>query len=55
MHQFAFLLTPLLGCLIGYVTNSLAVKMLFRPYRPLRIGKFRIPFTPGMIPKDKEI
>lgn len=51
MDRLTFLLTPLLGSLIGYITNSLAVKMLFRPYRSLYIGKFHIPFTPGMIPK----
>ena len=54
MDQLTFLLTPLLGSLIGYITNSLAVKMLFRPYRSLYIGKFHIPFTPGMIPKGRE-
>jgi uncharacterized membrane protein YheB (UPF0754 family) len=54
MHQFSYMLPPLLGCLVGYITNSLAVKMLFRPYRTIRIWKFRIPFTPGMIPKRQK-
>ena len=27
--------------------------MLFRPYRPIRIGKWTLPFTPGVIPKRK--
>ncbi|RWZ55239.1 DUF445 family protein [Halobacillus fulvus] len=40
-----------LGALIGGLTNSLAIKMLFRPYKPIYIGKFRLPFTPGLIPK----
>jgi len=44
---------PLLGALIGYFTNWLAVRMLFRPYYPKKIGKFRVPFTPGIIPKRK--
>lgn len=44
---------PLIGALIGYFTNWLAVKMLFRPYYPKRIGKWRLPFTPGIIPKRK--
>ena len=44
---------PLIGAVIGYFTNYLAVKMLFRPYYPKRIGKIRIPFTPGIIPKRK--
>ncbi|SIS47326.1 DUF445 domain-containing protein [Salimicrobium flavidum] len=40
-----------IGALIGGVTNSLAIRMLFRPYHPVYIGKFQIPFTPGLIPK----
>lgn len=42
---------PVLGAVIGYFTNWLAVKMLFRPYYPKKIGKWRLPFTPGIIPK----
>ena len=42
---------PLIGALIGYLTNWLAVKMLFRPYYPKRLGKWKLPFTPGIIPK----
>lgn len=42
------------GACIGYVTNFIAVKMLFRPYKPVMIGKFRIPLTPGVIPKNRE-
>lgn len=40
-----------IGALIGGLTNSIAIKMLFRPYKALYIGKFRLPFTPGLIPK----
>ncbi|SDH55453.1 Uncharacterized membrane protein YheB, UPF0754 family [Alteribacillus persepolensis] len=43
----------LLGAVIGGVTNSLAIKMLFRPYKPLYIRKWQIPFTPGLIPKRR--
>ncbi|HET7627359.1 MAG TPA: DUF445 family protein [Bacillales bacterium] len=43
-----------IGALIGGVTNSLAIKMLFRPYHPKFIGKWRLPFTPGLIPKRRE-
>lgn len=45
---------PLVGAVIGYFTNYLAVKMLFRPYREIRIGKFVLPFTPGVLPKRKK-
>lgn len=44
---------PLLGALIGYFTNWLAVKMLFRPYYPKKLGKWKLPFTPGIIPKRR--
>ncbi len=44
---------PLIGAVIGYFTNYLAVKMLFRPYYPKKIGKWQFPFTPGIIPKRK--
>jgi len=42
-----------IGAVIGGVTNSLAIKMLFRPYKPIYIRKWRLPFTPGMIPKRR--
>jgi uncharacterized membrane protein YheB (UPF0754 family) len=44
---------PLLGALIGYVTNKIAIMMLFRPHREYRIWKIRIPFTPGIIPRQR--
>lgn len=44
---------PLLGGAIGYLTNWLAIKMLFRPAKPVYIGRFRVPLTPGLIPKEK--
>jgi len=47
------ILTGLVGALIGYVTNWLAIKMLFRPYKEVRIKGIKIPFTPGLIPKEK--
>ena len=47
-------LLPILLCaLVGYCTNYIAIKMLFRPRKELRIGSWRVPFTPGVIPKNK--
>ncbi|MBQ3063525.1 MAG: DUF445 family protein [Clostridia bacterium] len=46
-----FLAGPVIGAIIGIFTNYIAVKMLFRPYYTKRIGKFHIPFTPGIIPR----
>ncbi|MEB3275030.1 MAG: DUF445 domain-containing protein [Prochlorothrix sp.] len=48
------LLPPLAGGIIGYFTNDLAIKMLFRPYRPLYWGGRRLPFTPGLIPSNQK-
>lgn len=45
---------PILGGIIGYFTNDIAIKMLFRPYKPLYIGGRRLPFTPGLIPANQE-
>jgi uncharacterized membrane protein YheB (UPF0754 family) len=43
-----------LGAIIGYFTNDIAIKMLFRPYRAIYIGGKKIPFTPGLIPSNQE-
>lgn len=48
-----FLIGPLVGAIIGYITNSIAIKMLFRPLNPIYLFGKRLPFTPGMIPKEK--
>lgn len=42
------------GSVIGYITNWLAIKMLFRPHTEKRIFGIKIPFTPGLIPKEKD-
>ncbi len=44
----------LIGALIGGYTNHLAIKMLFRPHEAKYIGKWRVPFTPGLIPKRRD-
>lgn len=46
------LIPVVVGAIIGYCTNWLAIKMLFRPHYEKRIMGFRIPFTPGLIPKE---
>lgn len=48
------LMTTGIGAIIGGYTNHLAIKMLFRPHRPIYIGKFQVPFTPGLIPKRRD-
>ncbi len=49
-----FFVTPVVAGIIGYVTNALAIKMLFRPYRAVYIGRFHVPFTPGIIPSQRK-
>ncbi|WP_305041493.1 DUF445 family protein [Geoalkalibacter sp.] len=49
-----YLLPPLLGAFIGYVTNHIAIRMLFRPLRPWRILGVRVPLTPGIIPAKRQ-
>ena len=45
------LIMMLVGALIGGFTNFIAIRMLFRPHRAIYIGRWKLPFTPGLIPK----
>ena len=51
--EFTYLLGPLTGGIIGYFTNWLAIKMMFRPHLPKYIFGMKLPFTPGLIPKER--
>ncbi len=44
---------PFIGAFVGYVTNWVAIRMLFRPHKEKRIFGLRIPFTPGLIPRKR--
>lgn len=46
---------PLIGAIIGYITNYIAIKMLFRPYNPVYVFGKRLAFTPGIIPRRKDM
>jgi uncharacterized membrane protein YheB (UPF0754 family) len=48
-----YIISALVGAVIGYITNYIAIKMLFRPHEEIRIFGIRVPFTPGLIPKEK--
>lgn len=52
--DYSIIIRPLIGAGIGYITNWVAIKMMFRPLNPVKIGKYTLPFTPGIIPKNKE-
>jgi uncharacterized membrane protein YheB (UPF0754 family) len=41
------------GALAGGLTNTIAIWMLFHPYRPPKIGRWEIGFLQGAIPKNQ--
>ena len=49
-----FISGPVIGGIIGYCTNWLAIKMLFRPYNEIKIKGKTLPFMPGIIPRRKD-
>lgn len=49
----SYIIAPLLGGVIGYITNDIAIRMLFRPHKAKYLFGVHIPFTPGIIPKEK--
>ena len=51
--ETTYFIAPLLGGLIGYITNDIAIRMLFRPHKAKYLLGIHIPFTPGIIPKEK--
>ena len=51
---FVILFMVVVGAVIGGITNVIAIRMLFHPFKPYYIFKMRIPFTPGLIPKRRE-
>ncbi|MBE8989227.1 DUF445 domain-containing protein [Nostoc sp. LEGE 12450] len=53
-HLWLYVSPPVLGGIIGYFTNDIAIKMLFRPYKAIYIAGRRVPFTPGLIPRNQE-
>lgn len=53
MEPLHIILPIAVGALIGYCTNYIAIKMLFHPRRERRVGGHRVPFTPGVIPKNQ--
>lgn len=49
-----YISSPLVGGIVGYITSWIAIKMFFLPRKPVMIGRFRLPFTPGIVPKRKD-
>lgn len=53
MTAAKIIMTLVISGLIGYCTNYIAVKMLFRPRTEKHIFGRRMPFTPGVVPKNQ--
>lgn len=49
----SIMMRPVIGAVIGYITNDIAIRMLFRPRKAKYILGIHVPFTPGIIPKEK--
>ncbi|HEY9807772.1 MAG TPA: DUF445 family protein [Halomicronema sp.] len=53
-NLWIYITPPVAGGIIGYFTNDIAIKMLFRPYRAYYAFGRQLPFTPGLIPANQE-
>lgn len=53
LEYIDYLKGPVIGGIIGYITNDIAIRMLFRPHTAKYVLGWHIPFTPGIIPKEK--
>lgn len=49
--DYRLILLPVIGAIIGWLTNYIAIKMLFKPYHPVRILGFTFH---GVLPKRRE-
>ncbi|MCC8434827.1 DUF445 family protein [Brevibacillus sp. M2.1A] len=54
MNAWILLVNIAVGSVIGGVTNELAIRMLFKPVKPWYIGRWKVPFTPGLIPRRRD-
>ncbi|AZO94287.1 DUF445 family protein [Halocella sp. SP3-1] len=52
--QFNLGLTVLTYGFIGYLTNVIALKMVFKPYQEKKFFGLKVPFTPGVIAREKK-
>lgn len=50
MNIIQFMILPLVGALIGWLTNMIAVKLIFRPYEPVHILGYTLQ---GVVPKRR--
>ncbi len=53
MFAIQVIVAVLVGAFIGWITNHVAIKMLFRPLTAKYIFGWRVPGTPGVIPRNR--
>lgn len=49
--DYRIFIPPIAGAVIGWFTNYVAIKMLFRPYRPVNLLGYKLQ---GLIPKRRQ-
>lgn len=54
MNALNIIMPIFIGAVIGYGTNYVAIKMLFRPKKEIKLKGITVPFTPGIIPKNQK-
>ncbi|HJB78354.1 MAG TPA: DUF445 family protein [Candidatus Nosocomiicoccus stercorigallinarum] len=54
MSVTTIIVTTVVGALIGGITNTIAIKMLFHPYEAKYLFGKRIPLTPGVVPMRRK-
>ncbi len=52
MIYLKFAMMPLIGAVIGWLTNMLAIKLIFRPVKPVKIPLLKI-YVQGILPKRR--
>jgi len=50
--ELKFIIIPIMGALIGWITNLIAIKLIFRPYKPIRFPVINFSMQ-GIIPKRR--
>ena len=53
--QMSYIVVPVLSSFIDYITNDIAIRMLFHPNEAKYIMGWHMPFTPGFIPRRRAI
>ena len=51
MMEYKYLIPPLAGAFIGWLTNYIAIKLLFRPHNPIKLFGMNVQ---GIVPKRRK-